>query len=208
MLKGIIFDFDGVIVESVQIKSNAFSEIYKPYGTEIVNKIIEHHEANGGMSRFEKIKFYHESLLNQSITKEEIVKLANQFSEQVIDKVIMSPYIPSALEYIQNNYGKYKLFISTGTPTKEIQVILKKRSIDKYFDGIFGSPEKKYSHIEEILLQYGFESNELIFYGDSSTDLNAAKLLGVEFILVCNIYNIHISSKFNGRKIIDFSKLI
>ena len=127
MLKGIIFDFDGVIVESVQIKSNAFSEIYKPYGTEIVNKIIEHHEANGGMSRFEKIKFYHESFLNQSITKEEIAELANQFSEQVIDKVIMSPYIPSALEYIQNNYGKYKLFISTGTPTKEIQVILKKR---------------------------------------------------------------------------------
>ena len=89
-----------------------------------------------------------------------------------------------------------------------IQVILKKRSIDKYFDGIFGSPEKKSSHIEEILFQYGFESNELIFYGDSSADLNAANSLGVEFILVCNNNNTHISSKFNGRKIIDFSELI
>ena len=65
MLKGIIFDFDGVIAESVQVKSDAFAELYKPYGTEIVKKVVEHHEANGGMSRYEKIRFYHGSFLDK-----------------------------------------------------------------------------------------------------------------------------------------------
>ena len=40
MLKGIIFDFDGVIAESVQVKTDAFSSIYKPYGKDVVDKVV------------------------------------------------------------------------------------------------------------------------------------------------------------------------
>ena len=58
MLKGIVFDFDGVIAESVQVKTNAFAELYGPFGNDVVQKVISHHEANGGVSRYEKIKYY------------------------------------------------------------------------------------------------------------------------------------------------------
>mgnify|MGYP006077874289 FL=1 len=51
-IKAIIFDYDGVIAESVNVKTEAFAELYKPYGTDIVQKVIKHHEANGGVSRF------------------------------------------------------------------------------------------------------------------------------------------------------------
>ena len=61
MIKGIIFDFDGVIVESVNIKTIAFKKIYKKYGNEIVNKVVDHHLSNGGMSRFEKFNYYHKN---------------------------------------------------------------------------------------------------------------------------------------------------
>ena len=118
MLKGIIFDFDGVIAESVQVKTDAFASLYEQYGVNIVTKVIEHHEANGGISRFEKIKLYHESYLNKAITKEEIEELANQFSKLVVKKVIDSPYVPGVFKYILKCYEKYNLFISTGTPTK------------------------------------------------------------------------------------------
>ena len=101
MLKGIIFDFDGVIAESVQVKTDAFAEIYKNYGSDIVKKVVEHHEANGGISRFEKIRFYHESFLNREITERELSDLANQFSSLVLDNVIGAPYVPGAFEYIQ-----------------------------------------------------------------------------------------------------------
>ena len=59
MIKGIIFDFDGVIAESVHIKSSAFSDLYKSYGEDIVKRVVKHHEANGGMSRYKKIRYYH-----------------------------------------------------------------------------------------------------------------------------------------------------
>ena len=91
MLKGIIFDFDGVIAQSIDAKTDAFMNLYAPYGTCIVRKVVEYHEANGGMSRFEKIKYFHETFLNQSINEKEIVDLANQFSKLVIEKVIEAP---------------------------------------------------------------------------------------------------------------------
>ena len=62
MLKGIIFDFDGVVAESVQVKTDAFAYLYASHGKKIVSKVTEHHELNGGMSRFEKIKYYHKFL--------------------------------------------------------------------------------------------------------------------------------------------------
>ena len=57
--KFIVFDFDGVVLDSVEIKTNAFAEIYSEYGSEIVSKVVEYHKRNGGLSRFEKFKYYH-----------------------------------------------------------------------------------------------------------------------------------------------------
>ena len=46
-IKNIFFDFDGVIAESVSAKTDAFKEIYLPYGNEIANKVVEYHKLHG-----------------------------------------------------------------------------------------------------------------------------------------------------------------
>lgn len=208
MLKAIIFDFDGVIAESVQVKTDAFASIYEQYGDNIVTKVIEHHEANGGMSRFEKIKLYHESYLNKAITKEEIEELANQFSKLVVQKVINSPYVLGALEYIEKYSTKYNLFISTGTPTNEMRQILISKGIDKYFSEVYGSPDKKSSHISKIISKYNYQPCELIFYGDANTDIDAAKQANVPFVLIKNSFNEKLVKNFKGEIIDNFIGLL
>jgi len=204
MLKGIIFDFDGVIAESVQVKTDAFSVLYAPYGRDVVRKVVEHHEANGGMSRFEKIHLYHESLLNKTIMGKEIATLANQFSDLVVEKVIAASYVPGALEYIQKSFKQYKLFISTGTPTEEMKQILEGRKIAQYFTDIFGSPFKKNVHINNIKSMYGLRSNELIFYGDSNSDLDAAENANITFVLIKNSFNKKLTGTYKGKIINNF----
>ena len=204
MLKGIIYDFDGVIAESVQVKTDAFTSLYKPYGQDIVKKVVEHHEANGGMSRFDKFRLYHESFLNKTITDEQITGLASQFSELVVDKVIAAPYVSGALEYIKKCYKKYKLFISTGTPTNEIHQILNGRGIAKYFIEVHGSPEKKSAHISKIMSKYNYNPDELIFYGDANTDIDASEQARVPFVLIKNNFNEKLVEKFNGKIIHNF----
>jgi hypothetical protein len=46
----VFFDFDGVLVDSTATKTNAYREIFKPYGPEIVEKIVAHHQRHGGIS--------------------------------------------------------------------------------------------------------------------------------------------------------------
>lgn len=208
MLKGIIFDFDGVIADSVQVKTDAFSFIYKPYGEDIVKKVINHHIENGGVSRFEKIKFYHKNFLNIPISINDISKLADEFSKIVVKKVVASPYVPGVLDYIKKSYEKYKLFISTGTPTDEMKKILKLRKINKYFTNVYGSPETKITHINKIQLKYKLTSNELKFYGDSYSDFYAAKDANINFILIENQHNKKLSSNFDGESIDNFRKLL
>lgn len=207
MLKGIIFDFDGVIADSVQVKSDAFAELYKPYGPDIVKKVVQHHEANGGMSRFEKIHFYHESLLKKTITKEGISALANQFSDLVVKDVIDAPYVPGALQFIKKFSEKCKLFISTGTPTEEMQRILVCRKIARYFTEVFGSPTKKLVHLTSILKNYNLNQNEIIFYGDSNFDLEAAENLKIPFVLIKNRFNKALSNEYGGEIINNFKEL-
>lgn len=208
MYKGIIFDFDGVIVKSNNIKSEAFANLYMEHGEEVVNKVIRHHQSNLGISRFEKIKFYHNNFLNKNITNEKIKKIANKFSNLVFDKVTLAPYIPGVLDFIKKNYGLTKLFISTATPTEEIEKILINRKIKHYFNGIYGSPESKILHIRKIKKKYKMNSKEIIFYGDGSSDLNAAIDTDVNFVLIKNSFNENLRESFKGEIINNFVELL
>lgn len=204
-LKAIIFDFDGVIAESVNVKTEAFAEIYRPYGGEIVKKVIAHHEANGGVSRFEKFKIYHEDFLGKKTNAEIINQLAEQFSKIVLEKVIEAPFVKGAYEFLSSNYKKYDFFISTGTPLEEIRIILKERRLIKYFKEVYGSPDKKNVHVHTILSRYNYKNNEVVFVGDALSDRDAARENGLIFI---GRYTTSDEIKSEKYLIDDFSDLI
>lgn len=181
-IKAIIFDYDGVIAESVNVKTEAFAEMYKSYGKNVVKKVIEHHEANGGISRFEKFKIYHKEFLGQEVDQIMVTELARQFSNLVLQKVIDSPYVTGVFEFISSNYKEIDFYISTGTPTEEIELILEKKNLKIYFKDVFGSPEKKDIHVQKILEKYNYSKEEVVFIGDAITDRDAARNNNIEFI--------------------------
>ena len=181
-IRAIIFDFDGIIVESVDIKTQAFAELYQSYGDEIVQKVVAHHEANGGMSRYEKIQHYHNSYLGVSISSNDVETLASRFSQIVMDKVINAHYVDGALEFLESCKDKYEYFISTGTPQSEIESILIARNIRHYFKCVLGSPVKKVEHVRSILEEFGYSPREVVFVGDAPSDIEAAQANGLDFI--------------------------
>ncbi len=56
--KVVFWDFDGVIKDSVEVKSDAFEQLFLPFGKDIAKKVRIHHEENGGISRFDKLPIY------------------------------------------------------------------------------------------------------------------------------------------------------
>lgn len=206
--KAIIFDFDGVIAESVEVKSNAFAELYRPYGADLVEKVINHHHANGGMSRYEKFRFYHKEFLDIVLTDKEVDKLSLEFSRLVVEKVISAPYVPGTFEFISQNYNQFEMFLSTGTPLDEMNTILKRRNLNGYFKNIYGAPEKKNMHISQILTNYHFRPDEMLFIGDADTDMEAAAEHKVPFVLRIHEHNHEQFEGYKGEKIYDLKDLM
>lgn len=186
-MKAIIFDFDGVILDSVDVKTEAFKQLYTTYGIDVVEKVAKYHLENGGISRFEKFKYFHKTFLNINISDEELVKLGEDFSKLVFKKVCESRYIPGAYEFLEFCSKKYLTFICTGTPETEINKILRSKNLDKMFNGIYGSPSSKTDIINRIVINNNLKSNEIIFIGDAMTDYDASKNTNLDFIGVRNI---------------------
>ncbi len=182
MIKVIIFDFDGVISESVGVKAKGFEMLYKPFGDNIVSKVLSHHFDNGGVSRYEKLYYYHEKFLKSKLTDDELNELSQRFSDFVVSKIIEAPYVKGAIEFLKSNYSNFDFFISTGTPKKEIDVILNSKNINHYFKDVFGSPEKKILHIKKIIEKNNYIKNDIIFIGDSIQDKIAAVDQKITFV--------------------------
>ena len=178
-----VFDFDGVLADSVNIKTLAFHELYKEYGDSVSSKVVEHHKANGGMSRFEKFKYYHHNFLNMALKNQDIEELSVKFSNLVIESVIKSPEIMGAGKFLENKYQNKKLlFVNSATPESEIKEIIKRREMEHYFTEVFGSPKSKLDNLRIMMSRYNIDVTQMVFFGDALTDFNAANSLGCLFV--------------------------
>ena len=206
-IKNIFFDFDGVIAESVSAKTQAFREMYSKHGTEISEKVVDYHINNGGVSRFEKFKYWEKEFFNRNLSKNEVQQLANEFSKLVLDKVIHSDEVDGVGEFLKKYYKTVKFWIITGTPTTEITIIADKRELKKYFLGIHGSPESKIFWSENILKEHNLNREETLFLGDATTDFDAAIHSNLHFALRDNEENCEIFKDYEGMRFSNFREL-
>jgi HAD superfamily hydrolase (TIGR01549 family) len=182
MLRAIIFDFDGVILDSVDIKTRAFARLFEEHGPEVVGQVVAYHLANGGVSRFRKFAHIHEHLIRAPLSDEESERLGERFSELVFDEVVKAAWITGAPEFLAENCARYRLFVASGTPQDELERIVQLRGLGKYFASIHGSPATKDEIARHILAEHRLEKNEVVFIGDAMTDYRAAEACGLAFI--------------------------
>lgn len=178
----IVFDFDGTLVDSNDIKSNAFGELYKSYGDEIVRKIVSYNKQNEGISRFKKFKYWQENLLGQTYTDELGEKLSLNFSKLVLDAIVQASFLDGAYEFLENNYHKVPLFVASGTPEQELREIVKRRKMGRFFRGVYGSPSSKKQILNHIMKQYNLSPQRLLMVGDALSDWEGAEQTKVCFV--------------------------
>ena len=197
MIKNILWDFDGVILDSMPVREYGFREIFKEYDADLVVKLLKFHNENGGLSRYVKIRYFYEELLKQNISDDEVNILAEKFSQIMKKELVNKKYLISeTVTFISQNYQNYNFHIVSGSDGKELKYLCKELEISKYFKTIYGSPTSKNKLVKNVLLENIYNENETILIGDSKNDYDAAKINNLDFYGYNNIDLKSVSKKY------------
>lgn len=181
-IKTILWDFDGVILDSMKVRDWGFEEIFKDYDRSLVDQLLDYHRKNGGLSRYVKIRYFFEELLGQSITEEDVLKYAQKFSV-LMRKELTNPknLILDSVAFIKQNYQNYNFHIVSGSDQEELRFLNKELGIDRYFISIHGSPTPKKQLVADLIRKHQYEIGNTCLIGDSINDYEAAEFNNIHF---------------------------
>ena len=185
--QNVLFDCDGVVLDSNKIKTLGFYHSVLRWGREGAELLVKHHVANGGISRYKKFSFYLENIFPEygetNCTTPSIEMLCDNYSNYIKESMLMCP-CASNLDQLKRNNSIQKWYIVSGGDQTELRDIFSKRDLTSLFDGgIFGSPNDKFEIIRG-LLDNKILTGSSIFIGDSKYDYDVAKYFNFDFLFV------------------------
>lgn len=185
-LKAAIFDWDGTITDSNNIKTEAFVELFQNACPQAAGYIREYQQNRGGISRFEKFRHYIRHFFHREASAAELEDFGRRYAALCRQKLLNAPFIPGAVETLHKLSGaKIPVFIVTGSPAAEIRELASARNLLPLIHHIYGSPPTKDVLLAALLAENRLVPEETVFFGDAPTDCEAARINKIPFIGIC-----------------------
>lgn len=179
--KVVVFDCDGVLLNSNRIKTDAFYAVTLKYGEEFASHFRTYHVANGGISRYKKFDYFFASILQREPYPEEKENLLADYAAHVLDELMVCEVV-EGLEELKAITMAADWMVASGGDQQELRQVFRARDLDKLFKrGIFGSPTPK-DEILKTLVSEGADPLEILMIGDSAFDYRAAESVGADFV--------------------------
>lgn len=184
--KTLVFDCDGVILNSNRVKTDAFYQAALPYGEAAAQAMVDYHVANGGVSRYLKFAHFLEQLVPEYAAGRSgpnLDELLEHYANAVLEGLLSCEVAPG-LEQLRKRIPNTRWLIVSGGDQTELRHVFAQRGLTELFDGgIYGSPDTK----DEILARE-LKSNTIqmpaLFLGDSKYDYQAASTAGLDFVFL------------------------
>jgi len=177
----LILDFDGVIIESNDLKTQAFEKVFSQY-PHYKDAMMQFHYENVSVSRIEKFD-YLAAIMGRGADLKLKAEMADNFSQYVLEGLSTVTLVKGAERFLRMVKGQLPLYLASVTPANELNHILEKRGLLHCFDGVYGCPPwTKANAIRDILSQNSVLPKNSLLIGDSAGDQHAALETGVQFI--------------------------
>ncbi len=179
----LIFDSDGVVLNSNAVKTQAFYNTVLTYGTHPAQALVDYHVSRGGISRYVKFEYFLKQIVHQPVTDEAMQSLLQSFTREVKHGLLQTE-MAQGLETLRKLTPHARWMVVTGGDQAEVREVYAQRGVDQWFDaGLFGSPDSKDAILEREL-RTGNLRTPAIFFGDSRYDHQAAARAGLDFVFV------------------------
>jgi phosphoglycolate phosphatase-like HAD superfamily hydrolase len=179
-IKILIFDFDGVIVESNGIKDEVFRKIFSNY-PDYYEEMMVYHKDHVSESRVKKFDYLLKIMGREfdAQGKEKLMKDFSDFSLKLMESV---SFVAGAKEMLEKA-SHLPLYLASVTPIEDLEQILRKLNLRVFFKDVYGCPPwTKPDAILSILDREKITPDEALLIGDSAGDQRSAKLTGIKFI--------------------------
>ena len=183
--KTLVFDCDGVVLNSNPLKTEAYYRVAVGFGAnhEQAQALVDYHVRLGGISRFIKFRYFLEEIMHQPVTDESMALLLESFADEIHRELLTCEMAPGLIELREITKDARWMLVSGGDQA-ELRALFAERGIDYLFDaGIFGSPDNK-DVILEREIATGNLATPALFFGDSRYDHEASKRAHLDFIFL------------------------
>jgi phosphoglycolate phosphatase-like HAD superfamily hydrolase len=189
----VVFDFDGVLVDSNAVKRRAYHDIFaSTTGSEpVVESVLQ---SNTEDDRFGVIRAILLGLgLDGRDTPGRLDLLVAEYGERYNaiceDHAATCAEVPGASAALARLATQHSLYVISATPEEPLQRIVKRRGWNGYFQDVLGRPRTKSENLALVMRHEGIQAGEILLVGDGRRDLDAARQAGCRFVGVRNAFN-------------------
>ncbi|MFV3306296.1 HAD family hydrolase [Pseudomonas sp. NY15181] len=179
----LVFDCDGVVLDSNAVKTRAFHQVALPFGAAAAQAFVDYHQANGGISRYRKFEYFLREIVRTSDVQDHLPDLLDRYASAVREGLLECAVAPGLRE-MREHLPQSRWLIVSGGDEAELREVFAVRGLDALFDGgIFGSPTPK----DRILAREQAAGNITglsLFLGDSRFDHQCAEAAGLDFVFL------------------------
>ncbi|MEO8419249.1 MAG: HAD family hydrolase [Methylophilaceae bacterium] len=185
--KTMVFDCDGVILDSNALKTQAYYDTAISFGADEhqAQALVDYHVRLGGISRFIKFEYFLREILGQPAMDGDMQILLDRFASE-IHRGLLNCEMATGLQALRNASPDARWMVISGGDQAELRTLFAERKISELFDaGIYGSPDNK----DMILAREAASANvafPAVFFGDSRYDHEASSRAGLDFVFVSN----------------------
>jgi phosphoglycolate phosphatase len=202
MIKLVIFDLDGVVINSIPQVVKFANNVLQHFGCDKLTK----HQEKDAFTLTSK-QFFAKYL--KGVSNSKILFYAARTEPSYIRKVKLSRHMLQLLRYLN---PRYKLAVGTNR-TGETYMILRHFKILRYFNHVLTAADIKHPKPSPDLLitlmkRFNVKPKETIYIGDTSFDSRAAKSAHVASILYRTNYNRDARSTYKVKDLMEIKKIL
>jgi len=188
MIKCVVFDFDGTLVDSNEIKRESFFEIVRAWDStgEVVAAVFERWPA---ADRYEKTRRIAETLVDRKLLPADsslenwAARLADDYTARCEAAIARCREMPGASVALEKLFEKgCLLFVNSATPTIPLRQLTELRNWGHFFQAVYGAEATKAENLLSIARATGAERTEMVHVGDQLDDQSGAHQFGCHFV--------------------------